>query len=309
MMKNIYKLLVVIVVLSTAFLTGLLIGRSCSRPGKTDADPKPVNTPECVIPPPAEIYTEYPAAVPSAGPGNIENTENPQTEEPSVEETIPLSQTVGTIEDVFARLEQFKRLPEENVLILLDVGHGGFDGGAAGSFIGTPEADINLAVSRFLSDELAKMGYYVFMTRMGDYGVTSSKNTDMNKRAEIKQLDIFDASISIHMDSFPYDHSVHGARVYCMEGRAEAKNLAQCVLQQIIAAFDPPHKLPYEQSYEESSMVVREPAAPGILVECGFLSNQQEEAALNDPAYQKRMAAAVARGIKAFLESSGQGAQ
>ena len=308
-MKNIYRTLAAAVVLSTAFLTGMLIGHSCSLPDKTAADPKPGNTAERIVQTPEAIPMEYASAIPSSRPSNTENTESPQSGEPPEEAMIPFSHTEGSIEEVFIRLEEFKRLPEDDVLILLDVGHGGFDGGAIGSFIGTPEADINLAVSRFLSDELAKMGYYVFMTRMGDYGVTSSKATDMYKRAEIMHLDIFDASISIHMDSFPHDHSVHGARVYCMEGKAEAKSLAQCVLQQIITSFNPPHKQPYEQSYEESSMVVREPAAPGILVECGFLSNQEEEANLNDPAYQKRMAAAIARGIKAFLESSGQGVQ
>ena len=310
-MKNIYKLLVVIVVLSTAFVTGLIIGRSCSCPEKSETGLTAGNTSGCVIPTPEAKPTAGTALFPSSEPENTLVPASPATAGPSMqpEPAIPLSQTVGSIEDVFARLEQFKLLPEEKVLILLDVGHGGFDGGAIGSFIGTPEADVNLAVSRFLSDELAKAGCYVFMTRMGDYGVTSSKDTDMSRRAEIMHLDIFDASISIHMDSFPNDHSVHGARVYCMEGRSEAEILAQSVLEQIIEAFDPPHKFIYKQSFEKSSMVVREPAAPGILVECGFLSNPQEEANLNDPAYQQRMAAAIARGIREFLVSRGQDVQ
>lgn len=296
-MKKIYRILSAIVIILTAVLIGLIIGKTACRVPDVESSPKPTAVFNPDVPAPTEKASDAPDSAPTPLSSKIPAVipEPTPVFDPA---SLPFSQTEGTLEECFARLEKFKLLPRNAKLILLDVGHGGFDGGAPGIRMSASEADLNLSIARCLSKQLGDMGYYVFMTRMGDYGVAADKSKDMAKRTEIMHLDIFDASVSIHIDSFPQDASVHGTRVYIFEGRDDSKPLANSVLREIIAAFNPPHQWIYNKDF----MTVREPAAPAVLVECGFITNKKDEENLNKPEYQQQMAEAIAKGMQAFLE-------
>ncbi|MCH5278787.1 MAG: N-acetylmuramoyl-L-alanine amidase [Christensenellaceae bacterium] len=289
-MRKFIAALLIIILIMFLIVVGLLISK-CSP--ATDADPTTA--------PSAQLSLETPgggAAPATDNPTSEPTAEALPTEQPTPDYSgIPRAVTEGTLDDVFARLEQLKTLPEEAVIILLDVGHGGFDGGSVGVDTGAHEADLNLEVSRVLAEKLAEKGYYVFMTRMGDYALDQTKNGDMKKRTEIMKLDIFDVSVSIHMNSFPQDRSVKGARVYHYERGTESERLAEIVMRSICTA----NGTNYRSTITEDLMVVREPIAPSILVECGFISHPEEELNLKSPQYQNLLSQAIADGVESFL--------
>ena len=213
--------------------------------------------------------------------------------------SIPYCVTEGTMDDVNARLNLLKQLPSSETVILLDVGHGGFDGGTVGIDTKVTEADLNLAVARRLAQELASRGYFVFMTRMGDYALGRSKNDDMKWRKNVMKLGIFDLSVSIHMNALDSDRDVKGARIYCYKNGTEGQKLAAAVIEGLQNASANVRA----NVYTGNLMVVREPVCPATLVECGFLSNHDEELLLQDPAYQATLAKGIADGIASYLKN------
>ncbi len=227
-------------------------------------------------------------------PTAIQNTETP---DPS--DGIPLVVTEGDMNDVMARLEQLKTLSPDKTIILLDVGHGGFDPGSIGLDTEVHEDELNLQVARFVAQKLGEKGYYVFMTRMGSYAVADTKNEDMRLRKEFMKLDIFDAAISIHMNSYPDDRSVDGTRLFYYKEGTKGQTLATIILDEICKATGQRNR----GTNSGDLMVVREPVAPSALVECGFISNPNEERLLANPNYQEKLAQAVADGVERFFNS------
>ena len=141
------------------------------------------------------------------------------------------------------------------------------------------------------------------MTRMDEYAVGSSKQDDMAARTAMMKNDIFTVAISIHMNSFPNDRTVKGTRVYFYNsGNAysgRGMSLAKTIMQSVADAT--------AQEYRDGNvvgddlMVVREPLCTSALVECGFLSNREEEASLQLSAYQQLIASGIADGVQSYL--------
>ena len=113
-----------------------------------------------------------------------------------------------------------------------------------------------------------------------------------------------DAAVSIHMNKFS-DRRVRGPMVYYQAGASAGKDLAQCVIDSLTEAAGLKHRL----ANPGNNFVTRVPACPAVLVECGFLSNAEEERLLQDEAYQKAIAAAIAQGIIAFLQAASAGGE
>lgn len=187
-------------------------------------------------------------------------------------------------------------IPEDAQAIVIDAGHGGFDGGAVGTDTGVIEADINLAVAKLLADELTARGYYVLMTRTSEGALADTKSADMKKRAEIFNLPGVDLVVSIHMNKFR-DRGVSGPMVFYMKGSSEGKTLAESVMNSLTEALGRPNRY----ANPEDLFVLRVPKAPSVLVECGFLSNPEDEKMLSDPEYQKKLAGAIAAGIARYF--------
>ncbi len=187
-------------------------------------------------------------------------------------------------------------LPEDATVIVIDAGHGGFDGGAMGSKTGVQEADLNLKVSSLLADELLQRGYYIIMTREDENALAETKSEDMQVRRRIMQLEPVDLVVSVHMNKFT-DGSVSGPMVFYMKNSESGKALAECVMSSICSATGRPQRI----ANPEELFVLRVPYAPSILVECGFLSNAADEALLCDENYQKLLAKAIAEGVDKYL--------
>ena len=193
-------------------------------------------------------------------------------------------------------LSVFEEHEPASSVIVIDAGHGGFDGGATGSRTGVRETELNLAVARLLERELVSRGYSVVMTRTDDDAVGETKGADMENRKLIMRDERACVVISIHMNKFT-DPTVSGPMVFYMNGSERGKALADCIMYSLCEALGRPQRC----SNPEDLFVLRVPEAPSVLVECGFLSNPEDEALLTDPEHQKKLAAGVADGLADYF--------
>lgn len=201
---------------------------------------------------------------------------------------------------------------EENKakIILIDPGHGGYDGGAV-SKNGTIEKDINLAIAIKLKKQLESKGYKVFMTREEDESLnsiikkpSSKKVEDLNNRCNMKKEVNCDMFISIHQNTFPQS-KVYGAQVWYSKYE-ESKILASKMQQSLIEMVDPSNKRIEKPAVDHYRILRDGYEAPSVLVECGFLTNLEEEKKLKDEAYQEKISSAIAEGVKKYYEEIGK---
>lgn len=187
---------------------------------------------------------------------------------------------------------------------VLDYGHGGADCGAIGVDSGVYESDLNLCIGEQVARALEDRDCYVLRTRTGADALGDTKRADMARRGAILCTEGADCTVSIHMNKFS-DRSVKGPMCYYQAGAAAGQTLAQCVTDALCAALDRPHRL----ANPGNNYVTRIPNAPSVLVECGFLSNAEDEQQLQDPAYQQVLAQAIADGVLAYLESAAEASE
>jgi len=186
-------------------------------------------------------------------------------------------------------------------LVVVDAGHGGFDAGASGGDTGVPEAELNLKVALLVEEALEDAGVRVCMTRTEAGALGDTKGADMARRGALLLIEGADAAVSVHMNKFP-DRKVRGPMAYYQAGAAEGRALAAAIIDRLTEALGLKPRLPNPGN----NFVTRVPACPAALVECGFLSHPEEERLLQDEAYQRTLAAAIARGILDFLEGSAE---
>ena len=190
----------------------------------------------------------------------------------------------------------FGAIPEDACVLLIDAGHGGFDGGAVGEETGVIEAELNLSIAKLLADELTRKGFYVVMTRTDDRALGDTKRADMEARRELMQSERIDAVVSIHINKFR-DRSVSGPMVFYMKGSDSGKALAETVIYSLCEHVGRPQRY----ANPEDLFVLRVPKAPSVLIECGFLSNASDEAQLITEAYQRKLAEGAAEGIANYF--------
>lgn len=188
--------------------------------------------------------------------------------------------------------------------VIVDAGHGIPDGGTVGTG-GTIEHEINLAIATKLTEVLEGKNIDVTMTRSSESGIWTEKSTtirekkveDMHNRLDIIKKSDADVFISIHMNSYP-DKSTQGLRIFYSQKFADIKPLAENI--QVRMADVTGAKTTIVKAAEKSLFLMKNTPIPAILVECGFLSNPQEEVKLNSEDYQARLAWAIADSIEKY---------
>ena len=162
-------------------------------------------------------------------------------------------------------------------LIIIDAGHGGFDPGKVGT-AGTLEKDINLSVARKLEKVLADSGYQVLMTREDDRALCheddrSKKLSDIKSRVSMINENKPALTVSIHQNS--YSAGTKGAQVFYYQNSEESHAFAT-VLQQTLKEelADGNHRV---EKGNDSYYMLKKCNGVFAIVECGFLSNPQEE--------------------------------
>lgn len=179
--------------------------------------------------------------------------------------------------------------------VVLDPGHGGFDVGSMGSENYANEDELNLAIALKVGNYLSQLGITPVYTRSDNSPVADNKDDDMQERVNIINASDAELVVSIHLNSYPEDASVKGPEVYYYEGNNSTQKSAaiassmQSILNETCSGR--------RSSKHGDFMVLRDVNIPGILIECGFLSNPTEEANLNDEAYQDKLAQAIANCI------------
>lgn len=186
--------------------------------------------------------------------------------------------------------------------VVIDPGHGGQDGGAVAGD-GTEESRINLAISLQLEQLLRFAGVRTELTRREDVMVCNPgletmrqrKVSDLHNRASFVNGIPNAVLLSIHQNSLPSSPSTRGAQVF-WNRQEGAEELASSIQEALNGAVNAGHEKKAAQ-VPSSVYLMKEITAPGVLVECGFLSNAAETEQLKDPAYQTKLAAAIAAGV------------
>ena len=184
-------------------------------------------------------------------------------------------------------------LPLSGKLIIVDPGHGGKDAGTSSN--GVLEKDLNLEISLKLEKELIKSGASVLLTRDGDYDLSSPnvswrKKSDFDNRIEIINRTNADYYISIHLN-YLNDSSYYGPQVFYNKSNKQFALVMQDALNSMLQGEREIKTIP-TTTYMYSKLRV-----PGLLIECGFLSNYQERQKLMSIDYQEQVAKAIVRGI------------
>lgn len=189
-----------------------------------------------------------------------------------------------------------------SLTIVLDAGHGGEDGGAV-SPGGVAESQINLEVARRVSGLLRFAGQHTVLIREEDIGVgdpsldtmRQRKTSDLKNRVAMVEATENALLLSIHQNSLPSSPITHGAQVFWnrQEGAEQLAEAIQDALNEGINAGNAKHP----RQIPDSIYLMQHISAPGVLVECGFLSNGPETELLQSPQHQTRLAAAISAGL------------
>ena len=190
--------------------------------------------------------------------------------------------------------------------VIVDAGHGLPDGGTVGHS-GTVEHEVNLKLSKKLSEVLEGRGFSVILTREGEESLAFSEDStiremkvaDMKMRREIIDKSGADLFLSVHMNSYP-NESVSGLRFFYSGNHPEVKSLAENMQGSI-------SKLTGAKCYEVKQTpsdlyLMKNIPVPAVLAECGFLSNPGEEQKLNDEEYLSKLAWAMADAICEYFK-------
>jgi len=197
------------------------------------------------------------------------------------------------------------RYAPPKITVVIDAGHGGIDGGAVGVESKTSESELNLAVSYELKSYFQSAGVTVVMTREdenGLYGTATDgyKRRDMLERKRIIEKTAPNLVISVHMNRFG-NSSRRGAQVYFQKGADTAKTLA-CIVQNGLNEYiNIPQTGKCFSALAGDYYILNSHQYTAIIVECGFLSNVQDDRLLNSKEYREKTAYIIYGGIMEYL--------
>lgn len=188
------------------------------------------------------------------------------------------------------------------ISIAIDPGHGGIDGGTSGEDSGVLEAELNLLVSKLLEDRFQEAGATVLMTRESDdVSYDGSGDTmklkDMDHRVKLVQAQSPHVLVSVHMNTFS-DRTVRGAQVFFQKDSGMGEDLARAIQEELNAGVNEKKK---RSAQAGDYYMLRETDCPGVIVECGFLSNPDDEKQLQDPEHQAKLAECIYKGVCKYL--------
>lgn len=204
-----------------------------------------------------------------------------------------------------AVVETFATTKEGAPFVIVDPGHGGEDGGAVSSD-GVIESQINLAIASDVYDVLQLLGVPSVMTRETDISlhdddadtIRAKKVSDLENRVAFINGYPQAMVLSIHQNSLPSSTVTHGAQCfYNPTGEAMATAIQAVLNQTINPGNEKAHKAIDSSIYLMANITV-----PGVIIECGFLTNEAETALLQTQQHQMTLALSIAAGYGQSLE-------
>lgn len=192
-------------------------------------------------------------------------------------------------------------LPVSNKVIVLDAGHGNPDGGAV-STNGISEAEINLKIALKLQNLLEQSGATVILTRSDENGIydadkTKLKNqkvSDIKNRVKIGNSSSADIFVSIHLNKISQSQ-YSGWQTFFKSGSEQGEKLATSIQENLNKTIEKENnRVPMKL---DNVYIVKNVEIPLTIVECGFLSNEEEERKLQEDDYQDKLAWGIYNGI------------
>ena len=179
-------------------------------------------------------------------------------------------------------------------VIYIDAGHGGKDSGAVSNKI--IEKDLNLTIAKELYNALGQRGAIVLLTRDGDYDLSSSnysrKRSDLYNRAKIINESKANMFISIHLNS-DVNSSYRGIQLFYNSINKENKLIAEAIYSSLENNIN---NIRDNKEYNDYYMY-KNIKVPGILIECGFISNPYDNYNLRQNSYRERLINLIVDGI------------
>lgn len=197
---------------------------------------------------------------------------------------------------------QTDTVPSRNYTVVIDPGHGGTDPGSIGYKTKIHEAELNLKLSLLLKQKLEKAGINVVMTRKDQNAMLEGsgkkwKHKDMELRKALIEKTRPNMVISLHQNSYT-NHSLRGAQVFYDKTSDISKQIAESIQEQFKINLNKSIKATSPGDY----FMLKCSAAPSVIVECGFLSNEDEEKLLQTEEYQEKIIDSIYKGIVNFLQ-------
>lgn len=190
--------------------------------------------------------------------------------------------------------------------VVIDAGHGGVDGGAT-SCTGVLESNFNLEIALKLNDLMHFLGMNTIMIRETDCSVytegesiAQKKVSDLRERVRIVNSTDNALLISIHQNQFS-DGRYKGAQVFYAPTK-NSKELAQVLQTGFIRTINPDSHRQIKKA--DKIYLMQHVNCPAILVECGFISNSQEEYLLRNADYQRKLCSVIACSVSTYLFSA-----
>ena len=193
---------------------------------------------------------------------------------------------------------QSDELPLLHKVITVDPGHGGRDPGTRyGNIL---EKDLNLEISKVLQEELEKEGAIVFLIREEDIDLSKDtdyrkKRGDLQRRINIIESNKSDLYLSIHLNWYN-DYYFGGAEILYNNVNKNNKLLATSIRDSLID-----NKIKTRELKTTDLYLYRNTYVPGVLIECGFLSNNNDRYLLQTKNYQEKISKAITAGVITYF--------
>ena len=196
-------------------------------------------------------------------------------------------------------------VPVSNKVIVIDAGHGNPDGGAVGN-TGTIEADINLKIALKLQKVLEESGAVVILTRSDENGIYDNeeesigkkKVSDIKNRVKIGNKSSADIFVSIHLNKLE-QKQYDGWQTFYKKSSDDGKKLAECIQNALNENMDKENNRIAKNI--DNVYIIKNVEIPTTIVECGFLSNYEEEEKLRKEEYQDKLAYGIYIGIMNYF--------
>ena len=217
-----------------------------------------------------------------------------------VSSLIVTASLVSEVTTVVAQLTPIER----NHTIVIDAGHGGPDGGAI-SCTGVMESKFNLDISMRLNDLLQLLGYKTVMIRTEDESIyisgetiAAKKISDLRQRVKLANEIQGGVLVSIHQNTFS-DSRYSGPQVF-YGTQGEGEQLAKILQKSLTDVLSPGNSRMAKKA--DGIYLMQHINCTGVLIECGFLSNPEEEAKLRNDQYQQKLCCVIGTSLVNFLD-------
>lgn len=181
-------------------------------------------------------------------------------------------------------------------VVVIDAGHGGYDGGVVG-VSGTKESKLTLEISLELGEILTARGVKVVYTRTDDVALGDTKREDMKARADIIKESRPDCVVSIHLNSYPRDKSRRGVQVF-YDDTGKGETFACYMQERLNAAVNYKYSKRTDLEPQKGDFYITKCySAPSLIIECGFVSNSEDESLLKTKSFRRELSREIADAI------------